>query len=39
MYTDLMVVISIQSHVTVRIDHGAATTPSGASQKQNNLSL
>jgi hypothetical protein len=25
MYTDLMVVISIQSNVTMRIDHGAAT--------------
>jgi hypothetical protein len=39
MYTDLMVVIPIQSHVTVLIDHEAATMPSGASQKQNNLSL
>jgi hypothetical protein len=39
MHTDLMVVISIQSHVTVLIDYGAATTPSGASQKQNNLSV
>jgi hypothetical protein len=34
-----MVVIFIQSHVTMIIDHGTATTPSGASQKQNNLSL
>jgi hypothetical protein len=34
-----MAVTFIQSHVTMSIDHGAATTPSEASQKQNNLSF